>query len=64
VVKAATLAGVIVTAVPLFAAAQSEDTEGRFDRFKQQQRQILDALVVPFEQCVRRQDTYHVAFHG
>ena len=45
----------------------SEDTEdilGRFQNFKQKRRQILDELVVPIEQCVRRKDTDHVAFHG
>ena len=49
---------------PPSAAADSHDINARFERFKGDRRQILDNLIVPVEQCVRRRDTNHVAFHG
>jgi hypothetical protein len=54
----------VVIATPPLAAAQGGDIERRFERFKQDRRQILDALLVPIEQCVRRRDTTHAAFRG
>src|SRR5262245_43116226 len=54
----------IFVTTALAAPPQTDDIDRRFDGFKQERRQILDALVVPIEHCVRRQDTNYIAFHG
>ena len=61
------ITAILLTAVawasPFPVAAQSDVRED-LARFKAKRREMLEALIVPIEQCVRRRDTQHVAFHG
>jgi len=46
------------------ATAGDHDVAEQFERLKRDRNKILADFIVPVEQCLRRRDTHHAAFHG